>query len=52
MRVLGVAMLCLFALTACGKKGPLEAPKVADAPKAKKGQPEPHRDFILDPLLK
>jgi predicted small lipoprotein YifL len=52
LRILGVAMLCLFAVSACGKKGPLEAPKSADSPKVQKGQAEPHRSFVLDPLLK
>ena len=42
-------------LSACGRKGPLEAPPnavTATAPQAEEAAPpKPDRDFILDPLL-
>ncbi len=52
LRSFGLVLICALALAACGKKGALETPKSADAPKVEKGQPEPHRPFILDSLLR
>ena len=56
--VVGV-LVAAFGLTACGRKGPLEAPAAA-ANAAYPGQPaaakdtgisKPDKPFILDPLL-
>ena len=47
-------LLAAMSLTACGAKGPLEAPPSAetesDAPASVKEE-KPHRGFILDRLL-
>ena len=58
---LGIAA---FGLTACGVRGPLEPPPQAagdvpnksaeagDAGENSAANPQPHEDFILDPLLR
>jgi predicted small lipoprotein YifL len=51
-RTILIAAALSLALVACGKKGALEAPVAADAPKAEKGEPAPHRPFVLDSLLR
>jgi predicted small lipoprotein YifL len=51
-RAVLVAVLLSCALAACGKKGTLEAPEAAETPKTEKGQPAPHRPFVLDSLLR
>jgi predicted small lipoprotein YifL len=47
--------LASLALTACGKRGALEAPPSA-SPTEKSVEPKtnekPHRGFVLDPLLR
>lgn len=52
VRSIGLVMLCAVALAACGKKSTLETPKSVDAPKVEKGQPKPHRPFVLDSLVR
>jgi predicted small lipoprotein YifL len=56
-RGLTIALMlgCALALTACGKRGVLEAPPAAE-PAEKTAEPKsnekPHRGFVLDPLLR
>jgi predicted small lipoprotein YifL len=55
LKMIAVLIFTTLALTACGKRGPLEAPGVAEdgsksATKSKKDGP--HRDFVLDGLLR
>ncbi|MEJ2123638.1 MAG: lipoprotein [Alphaproteobacteria bacterium] len=54
---IAVLICTAMALTACGKRGPLEAPGVAeDGNKSVKAgsskKKEQHRDFVLDGLLR
>ena len=57
-RCLTLVLMLSFAaltLTACGKRGVLEAPPTAEpADKSVEPKPneKPHRPFILDPLLR
>ena len=60
-RVTLIAVTLAVALAGCGVRGPLEAPRSAasDQAQADSGQgkkegeaPKPHRDFILDGLLR
>jgi predicted small lipoprotein YifL len=54
---LAAVLMAALALSACGRKGPLEAPptgsiageKAADAPDA--GPVKPDKSFFLDPLI-
>ena len=58
LKLIAVLVFASLALTACGKRGALEPPGVADsdAPKEHQGdtkkQNEEHRSFILDGLLR
>jgi predicted small lipoprotein YifL len=48
-----VAVLCLaLAVTACGKRGPLEAPTEDGASVQPKPKEKPHRSNPLDGLLR
>lgn len=59
LKLIAALLFASLAVTACGKRGPLEAPGVVDDEGSKpaksathdKGD-EPHRDFILDGLLR
>jgi predicted small lipoprotein YifL len=51
-----LGLVAAVSLSACGRKGPLEAPPAATATatdaSAEEGKPpKPDKDFILDPLL-
>ncbi len=56
-RGLTIALMlgCALALSACGKRGVLEAPPTSE-PTEKSVEPKtnekPHRGFVLDPLLR
>ena len=55
--LIAVMLLATMSLSACGKRGSLEAPAVAPVEKSTQSSPEPkpgekpHRPFILDGLL-
>jgi predicted small lipoprotein YifL len=56
--LIAMLLLATMALTACGKRGTLEAPPAEVAPSGKSASVEPkpnekpHRPFVLDPLLR
>jgi predicted small lipoprotein YifL len=55
LKVVLILSLASLALTACGKRGALEAPPAAtttDKSVEPKPNEKPHRGFILDPLLR
>ena len=64
IRIVAVLALVCVGLTACGKKGTLESPEMADEKpatsdasgdkdaSARKARPADNRSFILDPLLR
>jgi predicted small lipoprotein YifL len=64
IRIVAVLALVGVGLTACGKKGTLESPEIADEKSAssassgdkdasaKKARPDDNHSFILDPLLR
>jgi predicted small lipoprotein YifL len=57
LKTIAVLIFATLALTACGKRGPLEAPGVAeDGDKSVKSssskKDKPHRSFVLDGLLR
>lgn len=57
LKTIAVLIFATLALTACGKRGPLEAPGVTDdgdksVKSSSSKKDEPHRSFVLDGLLR
>jgi predicted small lipoprotein YifL len=56
--LIAIMLLATMSLSACGKRGALEAPALAAGEKTTQASPEttsgekPKRSFILDPLLR
>jgi predicted small lipoprotein YifL len=52
---LAVVLMAALALSACGRKGPLEAPPTGSIGKSEKapdsGPVKPDKSFFLDPLI-
>jgi predicted small lipoprotein YifL len=56
LKTIAVLIFTTLALTACGKRGALEAPGIAEdgdkSVKSSSAKKEKHRDFVLDGLLR
>jgi predicted small lipoprotein YifL len=58
LKLIAILAFATLAVTACGKRGALEAPGATEdvqqqpQKKADAKKPEPHRDFILDGMLR